>query len=46
MLLREWGRRYEHIYVLDEDEPQIPVGTDLPFAGGGLTGEPMVPYSA
>ena len=46
VLLREWGRRYEHIYVLDEDEPQIPVGTDLPFdGGGGLTGEPMVPYS-
>jgi hypothetical protein len=46
VLLREWGRRYEHIYVLDEDEPQIPAGTDLPFDGGGsLTGEPMVPYS-
>lgn len=49
VLLREWGRRYEHIYVLDEAEPEIPLGTQLPFdggAGGDMTGEPMVPYSA
>jgi len=48
VLLREWGRRYEHIYVLDEDEPQVPLGAGLPFdgaSGGDMTGEPMVPYS-
>jgi hypothetical protein len=49
VLLREWGRRHDHIYVLDEDSPEIPLGTELPFsggAGGDMTGEPMVPYSA
>jgi hypothetical protein len=48
VLLREWGRRHDHIYVLDEEEPQTPVGAELPFdggTGGDITGEPMVPYS-
>lgn len=49
VLLREWGRRNERIYVIDEEEaPVIPSGASLPFdggQGGDLTGEPMVPYS-
>lgn len=49
ILLREWGRRDERIYVIDEEEgPRIPNGASLPFDGGqgsDLTGEPMVPYS-
>lgn len=48
VLLREWGRRYKEIYVLEQDEPKIPLGADLPIdpgPGGDLTGEPMVPYT-
>lgn len=50
VILREWGRRNEAIYVItEEEEPEIPNdGAELPFsggAGGDLTGEPMVPYS-
>ena len=50
VLLREWGRRNEAIYILDEnDEPVVPNGgAELPFSGGvggDITGEPMVPYS-
>ena len=48
VILREWGRRYSEIYVLEQDEPKIPLGADLPLdpgPGGDLTGEPMVPYT-
>lgn len=50
VILREWGRRHEAIYVIDleegqEPDPQVPIGADIPFADTTPSGEPMVSYS-
>lgn len=52
VLLREWGRRYSEIYVIEDlsTDPNSDItqslGAALPFNGGsGTADEPMVSYS-
>lgn len=52
VLLREWGRRYESIYVIEDlaDDPNSDItqslGAELALIGGSdLADEPMVSYS-
>lgn len=52
MLLREWGRRYAEIYVIEDlstdsnSDITQSLGAELPFDGGsGTADEPMVSYS-